>query len=332
MFERRNSLVLLTTDLIKINVVSKTLKESIKEILNNGTTKPKEIQEILQKQYGKTTTLNSIYANKSSIVKQTQSYHNNPNYDSNLNNSNSLNEMARTQQEEPKQVYEQIPTQKETSQYQQAQKVQEKRQIITGQKFSLNGVTAPIQTEGDEMSKAYSENQLQQEEINNPSPTFPIKVHKLGNVSGDIVQAMYNTKKMKNLTLGYEVQDSDVKDLNNDVTEMIEYRIGDSVNHADGDIINVGLDFGLIFLKSMVHKIKNKKSREIVESLTNEAELNVKEHLKETTKQMQQMKESKKEKSTFCNNCNKNPIKKNGLCQECYFSQTVEKAQEDFKN
>jgi len=308
-----------------------TLKNSIQEILNNGTTKPKEIKDILQRRYGKTTTLGSIYAIKSNLKDKTQSRNNNSNYDSNLNNSNSVNEMARTQPEEPKQVYEEIPTQEETPIYQNQQpQAQEQKQVITGQKFTLDGNTAPIQIEGVEMSRAYSDDQIQQEEINNPSPTFPIKVHKLGNVSGDIVQAMYNTKKMKSLTSGYEVQDNDVKDLNNDVTEMIQYRIGDSVNHADGDIINVGLDFGLIFLKSMAHKIKNKKSREIVESLTNEAEINVKEHLKEGAKQMQEMQKAKKEKSNLCNSCNTKQIHENGLCQQCYFSQKIESAQKEY--
>ena len=311
-----------------------TLKNSIQEILNNGTTKPKEIKDILQRRYGKTTTLGSIYAIKSNLKDKTQSHNNNSNYDSNLNNSNSVNEMARTQLQEPEKMHEEIPTQEETTQYQnqQPQQPQEQKQVITGQKFTLNGNTAPIQIEGVEMSKAYSDDQIQQEEINNPSPTFPIKVHKLGNVSGDIVQAMYNTKKMKSLTSGYEVQDNDVKDLNNDVTEMIQYRIGDSVNHADGDIINVGLDFGLIFLKSMAHKIKNKKSREIVESLTHEAEINVKEHLKEGAKQMQEMKKAKKQKSNLCQNCNEKEIQKDGLCQECYFSQKIETAQNEYKS
>ena len=308
-----------------------TLKKCIEEILNNGTTKPKEIKDILQRRYGKNTTLNSIYAIKSNLKDKTQGSNDNSNYDSNPNESNSLNEMARTQPQEPKQVYEEIPTQEETTQYQnqETQQPQEKHQVITGQKFSLSGNTAPIQLEGEEMSRAYNDDQIQQEEINNPSPTFPIKVHKLGNISGDVVQAMYNTKKMKSLTSNYEVKDSDVQDLNNDVTEMIQYRIGDSVNHADGDIINVGLDFGLIFLKSMAHKIKNKKSREVIESMTDEAEINVKEHLKQGAKVMQEMKKAKEQKSNLCQNCNEKEIEKNGLCQECYFSQKIQTAQEN---
>lgn len=308
-----------------------TLKKCIEEILNNGTTKPKEIKDILQRRYGKNTTLNSIYAIKSNLKDKTQGSNDNSNYDSNPNDSNSSNQMARTQPQEPKQVYEEIPTQEETTQYQnqETQQPQEKRQVITGQKFTLSGNTAPIQLEGEEMSRAYNDDQIQQEEINNPSPTFPIKVHKLGNISGDIVQAMYNTKKMKSLTSNYEVKDSDVQDLNNDVTEMIQYRIGDSVNHADGDIINVGLDFGLIFLKSMAHKIKNKKSREIIESMTDEAEINVKEHLKQGAKVMQEMKKAKEQKSNLCQNCNEKEIQKNGLCQECYFSQKIQTAQEN---
>ena len=308
-----------------------TLKKCIEEILNNGTTKPKEIKDILQRRYGKNTTLNSIYAIKSNLKDKTQGSNDNSNYDSNTNDSNSSNQMARTQPQEPKQVYEEIPTQEETTQYQnqETQQPQEKRQVITGQKFTLSGNTAPIQLEGEEMSRAYNDDQIQQEEINNPSPTFPIKVHKLGNISGDIVQAMYNTKKMKSLTSNYEVKDSDVQDLNNDVTEMIQYRIGDSVNHADGDIINVGLDFGLIFLKSMAHKIKNKKSREIIESMTDEAEINVKEHLKQGAKVMQEMKKAKEQKSNLCQNCNEKEIQKNGLCQECYFSQKIQTAQEN---
>ena len=308
-----------------------TLKKCIEEILNNGTSKPKEIKDILQRRYGKNTTLNSIYAIKSNLKDKTQGSNNHSNYDSNLNGSNSLNEMARTQHQEPKQVYEEIPTQEETTQYenQETQQPQEQKQVITGQKFSLSGNTAPIQLEGEEMSRAYNDDQIQQEEINNPTPTFPIKVHKLGNISGDVVQAMYNTKKMKSLTSNYEVKDSDVQDLNNDVTEMIQYRIGDSVNHADGDIINVGLDFGLIFLKSMAHKIKNKKSREIIESMTDEAEVNVKEHLKQGAKVMQEMKKAKEQKSNLCQNCNEKEIQKNGLCQECYFSQKIQTAQEN---
>ena len=308
-----------------------TLKKCIEEILNNGTTKPKEIKDILQRRYGKNTTLNSIYAIKSNLKDKTQGSNDNSNYDSNPNDSNSLNEMARTQPQEPKQVYEEIPTQEETTQYQnqETQQPQEKHQVITGQKFSLSGNTAPIQLEGEEMSRAYNDDQIQQEEINNPSPTFPIKVHKLGNISGDVVQAMYNTKKMKSLTSNYEVKDSDVQDLNNDVTEMIQYRIGDSVNHADGDIINVGLAFGLIFLKSMAHKIKNKKSREVIESMTDEAEINVKEHLKQGAKVMQEMKKAKEQKSNLCQNCNEKEIEKNGLCQECYFSQKIQTAQEN---
>ena len=308
-----------------------TLKKCIEEILNNGTTKPKEIKDILQRRYGKNTTLNSIYAIKSNLKDKTQGSNDNSNYDSNLNDSNSINEMARTQPQKPQQVYEEIPTQEETTQYQnqETQQPQEKHQVITGQKFSLSGNTAPIQLEGEEMSRAYNDDQIQQEEINNPSPTFPIKVHKLGNISGDVVQAMYNTKKMKSLTSNYEVKDSDVQDLNNDVTEMIQYRIGDSVNHADGDIINVGLDFGLIFLKSMAHKIKNKKSREVIESMTDEAEINVKEHLKQGAKVMQEMKKAKEKKSNLCQNCNEKEIEKNGLCQECYFSQKIQTAQEN---
>ena len=311
-----------------------TLKNSIQEILNNGTTKPKEIKDILQRRYGKTTTLGSIYAIKSNLKDKTQGSNNNSNYDSNLNDSNSVNEMARTQRQEPTEINQEIPIQEETTQYQnqQPQEIQEKRQVITGQKFNVNGITAPIQIEGAEMSKAYSDDQLQQDEINNPTPTFPIKVHKLGNISGDIVQAMYNTKKMKSLTSNYEVKDTDVQDLNNDVTEMIQYRIGDSVNHTDGDIINVGLDFGLIFLKSMAHKIKNKKSREIVESLTQEAEINVKEHLKQGVKVMQEMKKEKETKTSLCQNCDKNIIYKDGLCKECYFSQKIQSAQEEHNN
>jgi hypothetical protein len=313
-------------------VDSKTLYDSIGEILKNGTTKPKEIKEILQKQYGRNTTLNSIYAIKSNIGKSKQGGNFNANNASNSNNSSINSEVARPQQTESIEIPQEIQTQEETqTQIPQTQNQPINRQIITGQKFKLNGITAPIQIEGEEMSKAYSENQLMQEELSNPKPTFPIKVHKLGNVSGDLVQAMYNTPKMKNLTSGYQVSDSDVKDLNNDVTEMIQYRIGDSVNHADGDIINVGLDFGLIFLKGMAHKIKNKKNREMVETLTKEAEINVKQHLQEGAKQMAQMKQMKKEnKNSMCNNCNKNPIIQNGLCQECYFSQKIQKGQEEF--
>lgn len=293
--------------------------------MNSGTTKPKEIKEILEKTYGKNTTLNSIYCIKSNIGKSKQGGHSNSNYDSNSNDIGSSSEMARTQQEQYEAIPEEIQTQETT------QKPTPKiNQVITGQKFSLSGSTAPIQQEGDEMSKAYSEDQLLQEEIANPQPSFPIKVHKLGNISGDLVQAMYNTSKMKNLTEGYQVSDSDVKDLNNDVTEMIEYRIGDSVNHVDGDIINVGLDFGLIFLKGMAHKIKNKKKREMVETLTVEAEKNVKEHLKQGAKQMQEMK--KQRDSILCNNCNQNPIEKDGLCKECYFQQKIQSAQKEHQN
>jgi hypothetical protein len=315
-------------------VVSKTLYDCIGEILNNGTTKPKEIKEILQKQYGKSTTLNSIYAIKSNIGKSKQGSNVNANHVSNSNNFNSSSEMARTQQEQPEAIPQEIQTQEEPqiqTPIPQTQNQPIKHQVITGQKFNLNGVTAPIQIEGVEMSKAYSDNQIAQEELSNPTPTFPIKVHKLGNVSGDLVQAMYQQEKMKKLTSNYEVTDSDVKDLNQDVTEMIQYRIGDSVNHADGDIINVALDFGLIFAKSMAHKIKNKKKREMVESLTKEAEVNVKAHLQEGAKQMVEMKKQKEKiKNSLCNNCNQNPIEKNGLCQECYFSQKVQKGQEEF--
>ena len=63
-----------------------TLKNSIQEILNNGTTKPKEIKDILQRRYGKTTTLGSIYAIKSNLKDKKQGDNNNSNYDSNLNN------------------------------------------------------------------------------------------------------------------------------------------------------------------------------------------------------------------------------------------------------
>lgn len=318
-------------------MVSKTLYDSIGEILNNGTTKPKEIKKILEQRYGKSTTLNSIYAIKSNIGKSKQSSNANVNHVSNTNNSSVTSEMARPQQEQSYEISQEIQTQEETptqtpmQPQEQTQNQPVNRQVITGQKFNLNGVTAPIQVEGEEMSRAYSDNQQQQEEQENPSPTFPIKVHKLGNVSGDLVQAMYNTPKMKNLTSGYQVSDSDVKDLNNDVTEMIQYRIGDSVNHADGDIINVGLDFGLIFLKGMAHKIKNKKKREMVEEFTNQAEKNVKEHLKAGAQQMAQMKQAKEKNKNSCNNCNKNPIEKNGLCQECYFSQKVSKGQEEYQ-
>ena len=82
----------------------------------------------------------------------------------------------------------------------------------------------------------------------------------------------------------------------------------------------------------MAHKIKNKKSREIVESLTQEAEVNVKEHLKQGVKVMQEMKKEKEQKSNLCQNCNKQEIQKNGLCQECYFSQKIQSAQEEHNN
>jgi hypothetical protein len=69
----------------------------------------------------------------------------------------------------------------------------------------------------------------------------------------------------------------------------------------------------------------------MVETLTKEAEINVKQHLQEGAKQMAQMKQMKKEnKNSMCNNCNKNPIIQNGLCQECYFSQKIQKGQEEF--
>ncbi len=126
-------------------MVSKTLKESIQEILNNGITKPKEIKQVLERQYGKNTTLNSIYALKSNIGKSAKSSNLNVNYDSNLNNLNSNSQMARTQQEQPKQIFQEISP----NQTQEAQK-----QIITGNKFSLNGISAPIHLDGTEMSKA----------------------------------------------------------------------------------------------------------------------------------------------------------------------------------
>jgi hypothetical protein len=46
---------------------------------------------------------------------------------------------------------------------------------------------------------------------------------------------------------------------------------------------------------------------------------------------MAQMKEAKEKNKNSCNNCNKNPIEKNGLCQECYFSQKVSKGQEEYQ-
>ena len=79
----------------------------------------------------------------------------------------------------------------------------------------------------------------------------------------------------------------------------------------------------------MAHKIKNKKSREIIESMTDEAEINVKEHLKQGAKVMQEMKNAKEQKSNLCQNCNEKEIQKNGLCQECYFSQKIQTAQEN---
>jgi hypothetical protein len=79
----------------------------------------------------------------------------------------------------------------------------------------------------------------------------------------------------------------------------------------------------------MAHKIKNKKSREIIESMTDEAEVNVKEHLKQGAKVMQEMKKAKEQKSNLCQNCNEKEIQKNGLCQECYFSQKIQTAQEN---
>jgi hypothetical protein len=309
--------------------MSKTLYDSITEIMQHGTTKPKEIKKILESQYGKRTTLNSIYCVKSNIGKSKQSGHTNSNNASNTNNIDSSSEMARTQQEQFKTIPQEIQTQEET-QIPQSPIVQtpiNQSSVITGSKFSIQGNTAPIQIEGSEMSKAYQEGAIQQEEFENPKQTFPIKVSKLGKVSGNLLQGLYSTSQMQKMTNGYQVEESDVKDMNNDVTEMLEYRVGNNLNNPDGDLINVGIDFAIIFAKGMFHRISSNKAKKVLEEYIPEAEKNVKKALQEGAKQMQEMKKMKD--SILCNNCNKQEISKNGLCTECYFQQKINTAQHE---
>jgi hypothetical protein len=311
--------------------MSKTLYDSITEIMQHGTTKPKEIKKILESQYGKRTTLNSIYCIKSNIGKSKQNRNANANHVSNTNNIDSSSEMARTQQEQYETIPEEIQTQEETKIPQNPinQTSLNQNNVITGSKFSIQGNTAPIQIEGSEMSKAYQDGVTQQEEIENPIQTFPIKIHKLGKVSGNLLQGFYSTKQMQNMTNGYQVEESDVKDMNQDVTEMLEYRVGNNLNNPDGDLINVGIDFAIIFAKGMFHRIASNKAKKVLEEYIPEAEKNVKKALQEGAKQMQEM---KKQKSILCNNCNEKEIAKNGLCQECYFQQKINKAQEEHNN
>lgn len=311
--------------------MSKTLYDSIKEILANGTTKPKQIKEILESQYGKRTTLNSIYCVKSNIGKSQQN--NNTNFDnaSNSNNFNSSSEMARTQQEQPEAIPKEIQKEEKTEIPQNliSQNSTKQDNIISGQKFSIQGNTAPIQIEGMEMSKAYQENALQREEVENPKQTFPIKVAKLGKVSGNLLQGLYSTPQMQKMTNGYQVEEADVSDMNKDVTEMLEYRVGNNLNNPDGDLINVGIDFAIIFAKGMFHRISSNKAKKVLETYIPEAEKNVRNVMKEGAKQMQEM---KKQKSILCNVCNKQEISKDGLCKECYFQQKINQAQKEYSS
>ena len=319
------------------------LYNGIKEIVDSGVTDGKGIQRELLSRFNKKTSLNSIYTTKSFIKRARQMDNNDVSLQhSNVDKSNSVDIVRQSKQENQTMETEKIkqetipmlsaPTEKQAPTVPQ---ITENRssadsnlnksavgQVITGQKFTLTGAKAETQLESSGMASTY-QNEYSKLTDEKKKQIY-IKGERIGESSGESLSLLYETKQMKKLTRGYSLGDDERKMINDDVSEILKNRLPTGIDSEYGDLINLGISSFLIFGKSVFHRFNNK---ELGKELIKKAETAEKEVVQQFTNI-----NSPKKDSLLCNNCGKFPIKEDGLCESCFFTQLMQSANNEVQN
>lgn len=310
------------------NILS-TLINDIKEIMSKGIIDNNGIQRTLKEQYKRDVKLSTISVTKSNIKRFRQmdnisnnSVTTNPDLSVDKHNNGEL-EQAPNEMETPS-TSEATPQIKEISApiFQNLKRVN----LIKGTPYFLQGQTAPSQIEGSEMSNAYKGDFNEQAEVNKVK--YPIKVERIGDLTPELVRILYETKKMQELTHNYTPSDKDLDMLKVDTGDLLKNRVT-GLDSEYGDFINMVLGLGLIFGKSLFHRINNpalkeelikaaeQKEQEITNQFNQSAEIIEKNFIKD---------------AVLCNDCNKEPIFKDGLCQKHWLNSQINKGQQEFNS
>lgn len=297
------------------------LYDEIEKIIGDGINKPKAIQRELKKRGLGDVNYHTINAYKTKYLKSSKNaqnqgqtlnntVNNQPSTSSISNNGFSDNKSQQTGQEvetqtqeestpqetpqETSQETQQFPSKEENYQqpytkevYQQSTTLNKSPTggIIRGQSFNLRGSEQAKQPEGDLMTSAYTQESEKSEDSENQ---IPIKVERVSQFTPYISEALFRTPQMKNLTHGYEVSEIDKSMLQEDTETIIKNRLPNGVSSEYGDFINMGLTFGLIFGKSLWHRITNPELKAELEQATEQVEQGFKQAYEEKQKQAQE--------------------------------------------
>lgn len=318
--------------------MSNLAKEVIK-CLQKGITKNEKIREEIIRETGKTYTINSISSIKSTLKSARQVAITSNSTSTNSSDStvlvNSDNIDSQKNQEMESETQTQTETETETTTIKQIPQPKESRSplgnqgfIKGNQKFILQGNQLAINSEASEMSQAYKEDYTKEVEDPDIIKT-PIDVKRFADLSGDALQALYKTEKMKEVTKGYVPSDTDVEMINKDMKSMIEIRLGaDDLKSEFGDVVNALTGIVLVITKGFIHRLRPSKKKDQLVELVNKKEKEIKENFEEIEKELKKEEKPKpkklENKSMLCNDCNENPIYENGLCDQCFYSQMLQ--------
>ena len=128
---------------------------------------------------------------------------------------------------------------------------------------------------------------------------------------------------MKKLTNNYQPSDKDLDMLKVDTGDLLKNRVT-GLDSEYGDFINFTLGVGLIFGKSLFHRFKNEVLKKELIKASEEQEQEIKQQFEQIDKN------HVKSQSVLCNNCNIEPIFKDGLCQKDWLTSQINKGQDKF--
>lgn len=308
-----------------------SLYDNIKEIMEQGITDTHAIKTELTRRFNKNPSNNTISTTKSFVKKSIKvvnsdniSNNNNPTNISNLPN-NSENQLSSENQDQQLQNQE---NQKEN----QAPIIentfykQPLPSIKANSTLNINGNTADLQPEALEISNAYQGADLENSE--QPKKLYQVKIDRVGEIMGEVMGVMYETKTMQNLTHGFKPDEKDLKILSNDMSDVLKNRVT-GIESEYGDLINIGISTGLLFGKSIFHRFKNPKLKEELLQASNEVEQQFIRQQEEAQRiaqlEIQNIEIPKEKNKVGCNNCNNPDQYKDGLCLDCWFKMELKR-------
>lgn len=337
-----------------------SIVKEIGKLYDSGFRTPKEIHEQLKRQ-GKTCTINTVRTYLSVVKGARQMDNNVTNSNSNPSPNYSVHSDNRHVQEAPKRMENEAQTQPEqeiktetqepslqrsTEGYNQgiekttenyaSQPIQATDLIKSSNKFSLEGIQAPIQQEAQIMSDTYSSDFKPPVDLD--KKMIPVKLFRIGAFNGDITAAIMKSERIKEATNGYEMGQEEINMINEDTKEVLETRLK-LVDSEYGDIINLIIGYVNLGFKTLVHKITNPKAKEYIEKEAKKTEDKIIEGIEEAKQQIKTEAgeiievdsiDKVKEENLLCQSCSKNKIYQHGMCKDCYFNAEILKGQKAF--